>query len=257
METVESWCRAYVASTSLAYKLAPPPLPDAWEHPSAAEDPAPGRPPELEVTLDKPHRVKPGALASPEARGRLVHKFWHHELQAAELMAWAVLRFPQAEPEFKRGLVRVARDEIRHMGMYGELLTRTGHRQGSFPVRDWFWERTRTCESVISFVAFIGMGLEGANLDHTERFAGWFRLVGENVGADIIEQVGREEVAHVRFATRWFRSWTGNVDFDAWVGALPPPMTPLVLRGKTLQRAAREKAEMPDAFLDRLEAWEP
>ncbi len=172
-------------------------------------------------------------------------------------MCWAVLRFPDTPAEFRRGLLRIARDEIRHMALYEEHLRTLGHELGSFDVRDWFWERVPSCTTPLEFVAFLGMGLEGANLEHTERFATWFRAVGDERGAEIQDQVGREEVAHVRFATRWFRTWTGDVDFATWCERLPSPITPLLLKGKKLRWELRRKAEMPEAFLGELEAWTP
>jgi uncharacterized ferritin-like protein (DUF455 family) len=233
-------------------------VPDAWDSETGATAPeAPGRPPELHVTLDKPRSVKLGALQQPEARARLLHKFWHHELQAAELMCWAILRFPDTELAFRRGLLRICRDEIRHMRLYEEHIAALGFRVGDFPVRDWFWERVPTCQTPLQFVALLGMGFEAANLEHTPRFASWFRAVGDEAGAVVQEQVGREEVAHVRFATRWFRTWAGSADFDAWERSLPPPLTPLLLRGKTINRASRLRAGMDEAFIDRLEAWRP
>lgn len=254
---LDEWARAYVESTSLSYKCAPPNPPDAWAQNPVAMDLRPGRPQELRVTTDKPRSVTLGAMKDPKARARLIHKFWHHELQAAELMAWGVLRFVDTPEEFRRGLVRIMRDEIRHMRLYEEHLARLGYAVGDFPVRDWFWERVASTQSPVSFVALLGMGLEGANLEHTARFAGWFRTVGDELGAEAQEQIGREEVAHVRFATRWFRTWTGDVNFETWCRELPPPLTPVLLRGKTLRRDLREKAEMPGEFLDRLSAWRP
>lgn len=256
-ETVEEWARAYVESTSLAHKCTPPPAPLRWVEAPSPCDPRPGRPPELRVSLAKPRSVKLGALRAPEARARLLHKFWHHELQAAELMCWALLRFPDTEPEFRRGLVRICRDEIRHMGLYQRHIEALGYRVGAFPVRDWFWERVPTCETPVQFVALLGMGFEAANLEHTPRFATWFRAVGDEAGAVLQERVGREEVGHVRFATRWFRRWTNGGDFDTWCASLPPPLTPLLLRGKTIQRERRLLAGMDAAFIDRLEAWRP
>lgn len=255
--TIEEWARAYVESTSLAYKCAPPPPPGQFADQPLALDLRPGRPPELRVSAEKPRSVTLGALRDPKARARLIHKFWHHELQAAELMAWCLLRFVDAPEEFRRGLVRIMRDEIRHMGLYEEHLQRLGYGVGAFPVRDWFWERVASTKTPLSFVALLGMGLEGANLEHTARFAAWFRTVGDEPGAESQEQIGREEVAHVRFATRWFRQWTGGVDFETWCRELPPPLTPVLLRGKTLRRDLREKAEMPAEFLDQLSAWRP
>jgi uncharacterized ferritin-like protein (DUF455 family) len=254
---LDDWALGYVLSDSLAFKSAPPPQGLSFREASLPIDCRPVRPPELSLTFDKPKTVKQGALANPRKRGEVVHKFWHHELQAAELMCWAALRFPETPLELRTGLIRIARDEIRHMGLYTEHLANLGYKIGDFPVRDWFWERAVTCESIVSFFAFIGMGLEGANLEHTERFGGWFQALGDARGAAIQDQVGREEVAHVRFATRWFKHFTGGVDFDEWYRQLPPPISPLLLRGKKLRRELREKAEMPPPFLDRLEAWEP
>jgi uncharacterized ferritin-like protein (DUF455 family) len=255
--SLEDWAIHYVLSVSLADKRTPPPPGLDLGGLPYPVDIRPKRPPEFQITTDKPRSMKQGALENPKRRAEIVHKFWHHELQAAELMCWALLRFPDEPAELRRGLMRICRDEIRHMGLYEEHLGRLGYELGSFPVRDWFWERATTCPNIVSFLAFIGMGLEGANLEHTERFGGWFRAVSDERGAEIQDQVGREEVAHVRFATRWFRHFTGDVNFDEWLNALPPPISPLLLRGKKLRWDLREKAEMPRPFLERLESWEP
>src|SRR5690606_6600180 len=85
--TVEDWALSYIESTQLAEKTDPRPHPRAWRLqntcPSHAPQ-SPGRPPELKVTLSRPKSIKWGALVRPEVRARLHHKFWHHELQAAE-----------------------------------------------------------------------------------------------------------------------------------------------------------------------------
>lgn len=255
--TRNAWATDYLLSTNLAEKLAPAPAPELWETNCTPVDLRPGRPAGLTVTRKTPKSVKMGALGRAEARAELHHKFWHHELQAAELMCWAMLRFPDTPEEFRDGLVRIFRDEVRHMHMYQEHIERLGFQLGQFEVRDWFWERIPTCQTPLQFVALLGMGLEGANLDHTARFAHWLRLSGDEVGARIQEQVGREEVGHVRFATRWFRAWSGGVDFDRWCQELPPPLSPLLMRGKQLQMAPRLKAGFPQEFLDSLARWNP
>jgi uncharacterized ferritin-like protein (DUF455 family) len=256
-DTLESWALDYVRSQDLQYKRCPPTVPQLAEVPLRRRViTTPGRPAELDVSLARPRALRAHGMAEPVNRAKLLHKFWHHELQAAELMCWALLFFADAEPEFRQGLARIAEDEIRHMGMYERHIQSLGFAVGDFPVRDWFWERVPTCESPLQFVALMGMGLEAANLDHTVRFADWFRRAGDEVGAQLQEQVGREEVAHVRFAARWFRRWTGDCDFDAWCEALPKPLTPLLMRGKSVQRPPRLKAEMGEQFVTRLAAWQ-
>jgi uncharacterized ferritin-like protein (DUF455 family) len=183
-----------------------------------------------------------------------MHTFFHHELQAAELMGWAILAFPDTPLAFRRGLLRILEDERRHARMYADYLADLGHPVGSFGVRDWFWERVPRVTDAAGFVAVMGMGFEGANLDHSARFAAWFREAGDAAGGALQEQVGQEEIPHVRFALRWFERFTGAPPtFEAWRRALPAPLTPLVMRGRPVHRGPRREAGMTDRFLDALE----
>ena len=92
------------------------PPPGRWEvQPPLRRLVAPGRPAELHLVTKAP---KTRGLSTTNGRARALHTFLHHELQAAELMAWAVLAFPDTPREFRAGLVRIALDEVRHMGLY-------------------------------------------------------------------------------------------------------------------------------------------
>jgi uncharacterized ferritin-like protein (DUF455 family) len=260
-QTVQAWCAELVATRELAAKLAPPPPPDPADERAWGADPAPrriaapGRPPQLRVVARSPSAPSAGALARPDARARLVHTLAHHELQAAELFAWAVLAFPDTPREFRAGLVRLAQQELEHLALYVEHLGALGSRFGAHPVRDWFWQRVPSCADAASFVALQGLGLEGANLEHSARLTAAFRAVGDEAGARILERVERDEVAHVAFARAWFERFTGRaLDYDAWRAALPAPLSPSVLQGRPLNRAARKRAGFDDAFLARLEA---
>lgn len=257
--TVERWAYDYVRSTSLAHKLAPPPPPRAWEsEPPPRRLDAPGRPPELAAAHKRMKTPRPEALRDPGRRAELLHVFAHHELQAAELMCRALLLFVEREPAFRRGLLRIALDEIRHLAAYDAHLRALGSGYGSYPIRDWFWERIPSAPDAASFVAMLGVGFEGANLDHTRRFAEAFRAAGDEAGARLQELVGDEEIPHVRFAVHWLERWAGApLDWSAWRAHLPPPITPIVMRGRPLDRARRERAGMSRAFIDTLERWEP
>lgn len=256
--TIERWAWDYVTTTDLAHKLAPPAPPRAFADRAAPlRLAAPGRPRELIVTARAPKTPGPEAMRAPERRAALVHTFLHHELQAAELMCWAVLAFPDAPEAFRQGLIGIARDEVRHMALYAEHLAALGSRVGAFPVRDWFWQRIPSSPTPAHFVAAVGMGLEGANLDHAARFTDRFRAVGDEQGAVIEARIGAEEVPHVRFALHWFERFTGAITFDAWARHLPPPLSPLLMRGAPIHREARLAAGFPEAFVDALERWQP
>ena len=253
--TVERWAWDYVLTTTLAEKLSLAPVPARWEDtPPARRLPHPGRPPELRI-LEKAKKTR--GLSTPTGRARALHTFLHHELQAAELMAWALLAFPETPRAFRSGLARIALDEVRHMRLYTAQIERLGHRVGDFGVRDWFWERIPTCADPASFVAVMGLGFESANLEHTASFAARFRTAGDEEGARVQEVVGREEIAHVRFGARWFTELTGGLDFDVWRRSLPAPLSPMLMRGRPLQRDARARAGFPEEFLDQLDAWQP
>jgi uncharacterized ferritin-like protein (DUF455 family) len=253
--TVERWAWDYITTTSLSVKLAPEQPPLIWETAAPIRRlEAPGRPPELRLTE---RAEKTRGLGAPMGRARALHTFLHHELQAAELMAWAILAFPDTPVAFREGLLRIALDETRHMRLYAQQIERLGHRVGEFPVRDWFWTRIPACADPAAFVAVMGLGLESANLEHTTGFAARFREAGDEEGARVQEVVGLEEIAHVRFGVRWFEHFKGSLEFDVWSRSLPPPLSPLLMRGRPLHRDARRRAGQPDAFLDQLEAWEP
>ncbi len=196
-------------------------------------------------------------VGSPQSRARQLHVFLHHELQAAELMCWALLAFPDTPRAFREGLLRITLDEVRHMGLYRAHIESLGHHVGEFPVRDWFWERVPSCRLPEQFVAVMGLGFEGGNLEHARSFAARFRAAGDEEGAAIQERVAREEIAHVRFGAEWFRHFAGGLDFERWREALPEPLSPMLMRGKPLDREARSAAGLDDDFLDALESWTP
>lgn len=258
--TLEAWCFEFVTGTELEVKLAPRSAPAAhdersWE-PAAPSRRirAPGRPPELVPSLRAARTPRAGALAAPRARAQLLHAFLHHELQAAELFAWAVLAFPTAPREFRAGLVRLCQEELAHLGLYARRLTTLGFAAGAFPVRDWLWERVSGAGDAAAFVALLGLGFEGANLDHSARFAAAFRAAGDAESASILARIERDEVAHVAFAARWFARLSGApLDYERWRAALPAPLTPALLQGRPLNRAARLRAGLDADFLAQLE----
>lgn len=257
--TVDAWAASYITADTFAFKLAPPPPPENFAEGAAPNrDLRPGRGPEFRVGDHGLKSSGKSALKSAATRARLVHTFLHHELQAAELMAWAMLAFPDSPRELKRGLVKILFDEVRHMNMYAAALRARGFEVGGFEVRDWFWERVPRCTSIDAFLATLGIGFEGANLDHAARFASRFRSAEDEELALIQERVGREEVPHVKFALRWFVELNPDVRagmplFEAFTRALPEPLSPMLMAGTPLARDARKKAGLDDAFMAELE----
>lgn len=259
-ESIEAWALAYVAADTWEAKLAPPPLPEAFAPGFEAVRVArPGRGPGFELAAHGEKSTGKSALSSEARRVRLMHTFLHHELQAAELFAWALCAFPDAPERLRRGLVGVLQDELRHMELYRGWLAERGVRPGDLPVRDWFWERVPQAVRIEQFLATMGLGFEGANLDHASRFAERFARAGDLRGAEIQRQVAAEEVPHVRFALTWFRALSpaiarGTPLFEAFAAALPAPLSPVLMKGPALALALRRRAGLDDAFLTALAA---
>lgn len=260
--TVERWAWDFICSTDLAQKLAPPPPPTQWSHPS---EPyliaAPGRPPQLVARGKKKKTPKVQLTAR---RAEVIHTFLHHELQAAELMAWAILAFPSTPVSFRRGLLSLCRDEIRHLQLYRDHLETLGHPFGTFSVNDWFWKRVPASSradadqapTAAHFLARLGIAFEGANLDHGARYTAAFAAAGDARAAEIQAQIVEEEVPHAAFALHWFRELTGDVAFETWRQYLPAPISPAMARGTPLNVEARLKAGFAPEFLDALAGWD-
>ena len=252
VKTVEKWAFEFVSATTLSGKLRPGIPPSEWSG-EGAEISAPGRPPEL-VQREEKRRKTPKNLREIGNRADVLHTFLHHELQAAELMAWAILKFPTTPLGFRRGLLGIAQDEIRHLNLYAEHLEKLGHPYGSFPVNDWFWRRV-PCATPIEFVARMAIGFEGGNLDHGARFTKTFAEAGDARAAEIQAQITEEEISHAAFGLHWFREFTGGVDFDQWRALLPGPVTPAMTKGSVMNLEARRRAGFSDEFLSALEKW--
>ena len=255
---VEAWAEHYVRTTALCDKLAPTAPPTRFRDGARPQRLLePGRPIEFRAAKRGERTPRIEALKEPLYRARALHAFFHHELQAAELMCWALLAFADAELEFRKGLLGICLDEIRHLNLYREHIEALGSKIGDFGIRDWFWKRVPSCPTKLAFVAVMGMGLEAANLEYAGDFATRFRTAGDERGAQIQERIAKEEIAHVSFATRWFARWTGGCDFETWAAQLPAPLSPWVMHGNPIAEAARQRAGMSVEFIAALAAYIP
>lgn len=252
-----------LAADTLAGKLAPPPdeLTDDLPGP-AVRVTAPVRPPHLAIAPARQVKV-PRALgmSDPAQRARILHALANHELQAAELFAWALLAFPDAPGPFRRGLVAILGDEQRHCQMYIERLQALGGDFGDYPVTGHFWHRIADVTSPLGFVCTMGLTFENANLDFAGDYAREAEKAGDLATRAVLEVVHADEIRHVRFAWTWLHKLPAAVTYpsawDKYLAHVAWPLGPARARGKELDRSSREAAGLDSDFIDHLDRTTP
>jgi uncharacterized ferritin-like protein (DUF455 family) len=204
----------------------------------------------------------PRELVSGASRARLLHFFANHELLAMELMAWALLRFPDAPAAFRAGLARTIADEQSHLKLYVQRMRELGMEFGELPVSDYFWNAMKDMRSPLEFVTQMSLTLEQANLDFSLHFQREVAQAGDSLTAGILERVHREEIEHVRHGLSWFNRWRAEDagpgappedDWDAYQRLLPPPMTPRRGKGHSFSAESRVKAGFSERFIREME----
>ena len=218
----------------------------------------PGRPANLTFAPRRtaPALPRPARWRDPRQRGVVHHILANHELQALEVMAWVLLAFPAAPPEFRRGLLTVIADEQRHTRMHIERAAKHGVKFGDLPVNSYIWTKAMAFQNLLDYLAGLPLVLEGANLDHSLEFAEIFESVGDERSAAVLRTIHHDEIRHVAFGIEWLRRLkpSDQSDWDAFASHLHWPLRPEKARGTNFQRAARLSAGLSPEFVDRLEA---
>ena len=194
---------------------------------------------------------------SDKERGLVLHFFANHELLALELMALALLKFPDAPEKFRRGLVQTLKDEQEHVRLYQERMAEVGVEFGEIPVSDFFWKSIGPMESPIDFVTGLSMTLEQANLDYAVYYAETYRRLDDAATAAILERVYRDEIGHVKHGLTWFNRWRSHQEgeWDAYRRALRFPLSAARAKGIGFNRQGRAQAGFSAAYIDELELF--
>ena len=251
---IRDFARAVLLTEELAVKLAPAPGPLTDDDPGPPfRASAPGRPPHLRFRAVAVPSIE--GMPDPAQRRRILHALANHELQAAELFAWALLAFPDAPREFRQGLLRILDDEQRHTRMYVARLEDAGARFGDFPVNGYFWSKVEAIASPLRFLCAMSLTFENANLDHTLEYADAARRAGDAQTAAVIERVHRDEIEHVRFGWTWLQLFKNEDEsaWDAFRANLTWPLRPAKARGRSFDREGRMAAGIDAEFIRRLE----
>ena len=233
------------------------PLTDSDPGPPTAVE-LPVRPPGLAFAARRtaPQMPKGQALSAPRSRAIAHHIMANHELQALEVMALVLLKFPDAPAAFRSGLAAIMSEEQRHTRMHIQRCADLGFRFGDFPVNGWIWSTALRYRSPLEYVAGLPLVFEGANLDHSVEFEQYFAAAGDHSSAAIMRAIHRDEIRHVAFGLHWLRQWKSPElsDWEAWQACLHWPIRAVRAKGDRFQREARQLAGLSPDFVDNLEA---
>ena len=236
---VNEYAERVLLSTDLSEKLRLGNTPVFFDQSrfSIEKDFLPGRPDCLKLEKDaKASRVplpaRP-ALVDDKSRGTLLHFFANHELLAAELMALALLKFPDAPVEFRKGLFETLKEEQKHTLWYLGRMNECGVELGEFPVSRFFWDTVSTMETPFDYVARLSLTFEQANLDYSRHFGEIMAEAGDRRTARILGKIYRDEIRHVGYGLKWFRTWKSpsQSDWEAYQKSLALPLSPSRAKG--------------------------
>lgn len=137
----------------------------------------------------------------------LLHALAHIEFNAIDLAWDAAGRFGSTMPRaFADEWVRVADDEARHFMMLSERLHELGASYGDLPAHDGLWEAAMaTSHDLLARLAVVPQVLEARGLDVTPTTEQRLRAAGDDLSADIINVIYRDEIVHVSIGNLWFR----------------------------------------------------
>jgi uncharacterized ferritin-like protein (DUF455 family) len=264
MKTVRDFCRSILEQPGLDAKLLPPPdgLDDTTPGPPLHIG-APARGPGLEFSGGAGRLPRPGELAEDDARARCLARFAHHELMAAELFAWALLRWPELPDGLRRGWLRVLCEEQDHCRLYLERLAAYGSTLQEHTLSDYFWKHApriaASPHGPRAFLAAMGLTLEQANLDFSLLYRDAFREAGDEESARVCQRVHDEEISHVRLALSWLLRLSPDPadELAAYTEAVPFPLCAARAKGRRFESEARRRAGLSEEFIEHVRRARP
>lgn len=215
----------------------------------------PGRPENLQIQKAQKAPVPSiKGMQDLEQRKRIIHAFANHELQAAELYAWALLAFAKAPVEFRQDLFSILEEEQRHTKMYIARLKSWGVQLGDYPVSGYFWNKIPSIETPLHFVCAMALTFENANIDHTIDFAQAARQAGDERTASIIDVIHNDEKKHVQFGWKWLLrlkkpKQTAN---EAYCENISWPLRPHSAKGNKFYPEKRQEIGLSEDFIQLL-----
>jgi uncharacterized ferritin-like protein (DUF455 family) len=256
---LREWALRILEANTLEGKLF---CPQEWtdnQPGSAVRITEPTRPPGMELRK-RPKKEKLPAfheLGDPLKRAICLHRFAGHELLAIELMAFALLAFPEAPPLFRKGIVVTLKDEQEHLALYEKRLNELGVAFGDFPQYRHFWVHTKFMHDPIHYVSTVNLTLEMANLDFAPHYGKTFEQFGDANSSALMAKILEDEIRHVNFGWRWLQRFKEEHlnAWEAWTLSQSEFLNPKRARGFEFNSSARLEAGIAPDWLELLKNY--
>lgn len=190
---------------------------------------------------------------SADKRAICLHRFAGHELLAVEIMAHALIAFPDAPKAFRKGVAHTLKEEQGHVKMYMQRMKEMGLCFGDLPLYKHFWNHVPHLTTPIRYVSVMSLTFEMANLDFAPLYGRSFAAFGDEESAALMGQILKDEINHVSFGYRWLNRFKGeNESYDAWLDSLGPKLSPKRAKGFVVIEENRQKAGIPDDWITKI-----
>lgn len=263
-KSVSEFAERVLMGTSLEEKLTHAPKSLILDPPKKGSFTAPqipGRPDHLKPTSNNGKSPFPSEdqIHDEEQRAILLHFFANHELLAVELMALALLKFPDAPDSFRRGVLHTLQEEQNHTHWYLQRMKECGVNFGDYHLSPMIWSHISTMESPLDYVSRLSLTFEQANLDYARHYSQVLAKASDHKTAKILNKIYHDEIAHVGHGVKWLRRWKQNAqtDWDAWHQQLHFPLSPIRAKGiAPFNEEGRRKAGLDDHFIASLKRFQ-
>lgn len=255
---IREWANRILAADSIEEKLLDPIVftdhqpgpPIFWKEPS--------RPQGMEF---KRHSRKEKLPAfhehrDPDKRAICMHRFAGHELLAVEIMAYALLAFPEAPCHFRRGVANTLREEQGHVQLYINRMAEMGLRFGDLPLYRHFWSYVPFLTSPLRYISVMSLTFEMANLDFAPLYGNSFARCGDEASAALMNTILEDEIAHVAFGWNWLRKMKPGErsEWETWRDNTPAIMTPKRACGFVVMEENRKRAGITEDWIHNLKS---
>eukprot|EP00004_Rigifila_ramosa_P003806 TRINITY_DN14071_c0_g1_i1.p1 TRINITY_DN14071_c0_g1~~TRINITY_DN14071_c0_g1_i1.p1 ORF type:complete len:278 (+),score=51.26 TRINITY_DN14071_c0_g1_i1:628-1461(+) len=179
------------------------------------ESPAPIAGVQILLPRDMPKRGGAGNLANQRA---MLHSLAHIELVAIDL-AWDMcVRFLdeyELPNEFVNDWVALAGEEATHFTLISQRLAELDFSYGMLPAHGGLWESAdATKQDILGRLAVVHLLHEARGIDVGPSTIAKFQSAGDEKSAQLLEQILRDEITHVRRGVKWFEWLCAKENLD-------------------------------------------